>query len=75
MDREKLFGQLERARDLAADIVNIVQEKEESSRTALVALCIAYTTLGKAMGCEFYELMDISMTVYKRTSVVEGDEE
>lgn len=75
MDKKELFGQLERARDLASDIVNIVQEKEELPRIALVALCIAYTSLGKAMGCEFYELMDISMTVYKRTNIVEGDEE
>ena len=75
MDRKKLFGQLERARDLAADIVNIVQEKEEKAEIALVALCIAYTTLGKALNREFYELMDISMTVYKRTNVVEGEEE
>lgn len=75
MDRKKMLVQLDRARDLASDIVNIVQEKEEKAEIALVALCIAYTTLGKALNREFYELMDISMTVYKRTNVIEGDSE
>jgi len=75
MDKKRLNADLEAARDLAADIVNIVQEKEESANVALFALAIAYTTLGKAMDREFFELMDISMTVYKRTSIIEGEEE
>lgn len=75
MNEKKTFEELMKARDLAADIVDSIQESEEDGNVALFALAIAYTTLGKAMGREFHELMDISMTVYKRTNVVEGEEE
>ena len=75
MDKEAMFENLMKARDMAADIVESIQETEDDATVALFALAIAFTTLGKAMGKEFHELMDLSMTVYKRTNIVEGEEE
>jgi hypothetical protein len=79
-----LFALLGKSQDLASEIVDFVQDRvsggnpgatAQQSAVIKAALAIAYTTLSKATGTNIHDTIEMVMTIYKNTQVVEDDHE
>lgn len=78
MDKEEMHQQFNDAKDLAAEIVDMIQEKmggklgitDSEAEKVRAALCIAFSTFCSLTGISLHESLEMVMTVYKNTVVV-----
>ena len=60
------------AAQLSVDMINYFNEREKTpnQRLLLLALAISYVTLSKGTNVTLHQAMEVIMTVYKNTEIV-----
>ena len=60
------------AAQLSVDMINYFNEREKvpNQRLLLLALAISYVTLSKGTNVTLHQAMEVIMTVYKNTEIV-----
>ena len=60
------------AAQLSVDMINYFNEKDPqpNHKTLLLALAVSYATLSKGTGINLHQAMELIMTVYKNTEIV-----
>ena len=80
--REELYELLNKARDLAVDVVDFVQSNvaegnpgatDQQTSVIKAALAIAFTTLCKATDTSIHDTIDMVMTIYKNTEIIKDE--
>lgn len=66
---------IEDGKELASKIVELVQNRDEDFGTAISGMAIAYATLCVAEGVVLHDCMELVMTIYKHTKIVEEDDD
>ena len=64
---------IEGGQALASKIVALVQNRDDGFSTAMSGLAIAYATLCVAEGVKLHDCMELVMTIYKHTKVIDQD--
>ena len=64
---------IEGGKALASKIVELVQNRDEDFSTAMSGMAIAYATLCVAEGVKLHDCMELVMTIYKHTKVIDQD--
>ena len=64
---------IEGGKYLASKIVELVQNGDEDFGTAISGMAIAYATLCVAEGVKLHDCMELVMTIYKNTKVIDQD--
>ena len=70
---QKIQLDLEGGRELAAKIIEVVQNGDEKVGAAVTGMAIAYATLCVAEGIKLHDCMELVMTIYKNTKVIDQD--
>jgi hypothetical protein len=73
-DREDAMRLLVNAAMIAQRHGLEIAEEAESSRQAIVAMAIMFSSAGAAAGCSLHDLMGLLMEVHKKTLEMEDDE-
>ena len=62
----------QKAAELSVGMINYFKEKDENMdhRLLLLSLAISYATLSKGTGVNLHKAMELIMTVYKSTEIV-----
>ena len=60
------------AAELSVELINYFNEKDKNlnQRLLLLSLAISYATLSKGTGVNLHQAMELIMTVYKNTEIV-----
>ena len=60
------------AAELSVELINYFNEKDKNlnQRLLLLSLAISYATLSKGTGVNLHQAMELIMTVYKSTEIV-----
>jgi hypothetical protein len=64
---------IEGGKHLASKIVELVQNRDEDFGTAISGMAIAYATLCVAESVKLHDCMELVMTIYKNTKVIDQD--
>ena len=66
----------QQAAELSVELINHFNEKDKNlnQRLLLLSLAISYATLSKGTGVSLHQAMELIMTVYKNTEIVQDDE-
>ena len=64
---------IEGGKDLASKIVELVQNRDDDFGTAISGMAIAYATLCVAESVKLHDCMELVMTIYKNTKVIDQD--
>ena len=64
---------IEGGKHLASKIVELVQNRDEDFGTAITGMAIAYATLCVAESVKLHDCMELVMTIYKNTKVIDQD--
>ena len=70
---QKIQLDLKGGRELASKIVELVQNRDEDFSTAMSGMAIAYATLCVAEGVKLHDCMELVLTIYKHTKIVDED--
>jgi hypothetical protein len=70
---QKIQLDLKGGRELASKIVELVQNRDDKFGTALTGMAIAYATLCVAESVKLHDCMEMVMTIYKHTKIVDED--
>ena len=70
---QKIQLDLKGGRELASKIVELVQNRDDKFGTALTGMAIAYATLCVAEGIKLHDCMELVLTIYKNTKVIDQD--
>jgi len=70
----RLHINIEEGKELASKIVELVQNRDENFGTAISGMAIAYATLCVAEGVGLHDCMELVMTIYKHTKVIDEDD-
>lgn len=64
------------AAELSVEMINFFNEKDKqlNQRLLLLAIAISYATLSKGTGVTLHQAVELIMTVYKNTEIVQDDE-
>jgi hypothetical protein len=64
---------IEGGKELASKIVELVQNRDDDFSTAMSGMAIAYATLCVAEGVKLHDCMELVLTIYKHTKIVDED--
>jgi hypothetical protein len=64
---------IEDGKELASKIVELVQNRNEDLGAAISGMAIAYATLCVAESVKLHDCMEMVMTIYKHTKIVDED--
>jgi hypothetical protein len=64
---------IEGGKHLASKIVELVQNRDDDFGTAISGMAIAYATLCVAEGVKLHDCMELVLTIYKNTKVIDED--
>ena len=64
---------IEGGKHLASKIVELVQNRDDDFGTAITGMAIAYATLCVAESVKLHDCMELVMTIYKNTKVIDQD--
>jgi hypothetical protein len=70
---QKIQLDLEGGRELASKIIEVVQNRDEKVGAAISGMAIAYATLCVAESVKLHDCMELVMTIYKHTKIVDED--
>jgi hypothetical protein len=70
---QKIQLDLKGGRELASKIVELVQNRDDDFGTAISGMAIAYATLCVAESVKLHDCMELVMTIYKNTKVIDQD--
>jgi hypothetical protein len=62
------------SKQLAADVIDDLQEATQDMRVAITTLGIAYVSLSKASGRSLHEMIELAMLIHKNTIFIEEKE-
>jgi len=76
MDTKLTREMFHQAAELSVEVINFFNEKDKrlNQRLLLLSLAISYVTLSKGTGITLHQAMELIMTVYKNTEIVQDDE-
>ena len=65
----------QQAAELSVELINHFKEKDKNlnQRLLLLSLAISYATLSKGTGVNLHKAMELIMTVYKNTEIVQDE--
>lgn len=69
----RLHIDIQDGKELASKIVELVQNRDEDLGTAISGMAIAYATLCVAESIGLHDCMELVMTIYKHTKVIDQD--
>ena len=69
----RLQMDIEGGKELASKIVELVQNRDDDFSTAMSGMAIAYATLCVAEGVKLHDCMELVLTIYKHTKIVDED--
>jgi hypothetical protein len=64
---------IEDGKVVASKIVELVQNSDADFNSSISGMAIAYATLCVAEGVKLHECMELVMTIYKHTKVIDQD--
>lgn len=66
----------EEAHKLSLSMIDVVQQQENvDKRLLLLALAISYSTYAKATNMPVHSALELVMTIYKNTEIIDDDDE
>jgi hypothetical protein len=73
IQERRLQLDIEGGKVLAQKIVELVQNRDENFNTAMSGMAISYATLCVAEGVKIHECIELVMTIYKNTKLIDKD--
>ena len=65
----------QQAAQLSVDMINYFKQREENinNKVLILSLAVSYATLCKGTGVNLHQAMELIMTVYKNTEIVQDE--